>query len=67
MTYTTEQRDRFIAAISDGPIHFSDARDKAGLPDKIAMDIFIAGYQAKRIEIVDLGPGERGVLQWVRA
>ena len=66
MTYTPEQRDRFIAAISDGPIHFSDARDKAGLSDKAACEILAAGHAAKRISITDYGPGEKGMIEWVR-
>lgn len=64
MSYTKDQRDRFIAAIRDEPIHFSDARDKAGIPDRAAVEILVAGYAAKMIAITDHGPGEHGMLSW---
>ena len=64
MNYTKDQRGRFIAAIRDEPIHFSDARDRAGIPDRAAVEILAAGHAAKMITITDHGPGEHGMLWW---
>ena len=66
MIDAAEQRDAFIAAIKDEPIHFSDARDRAGIPDRAAVEILAAGHAAKMITITDHGPGEHGMLGWRR-
>lgn len=64
MTYTTEQRDAFIAQVRQGPVHYCRARDKAGLTEAVAGEILAKGHSAGMIGIVDIGPGERGMLVW---
>lgn len=53
MTYTTAQRDAFIAAVRERPRPLREIAEAAGLTVDLAREVLHRGYDAKRLRIND--------------